>query len=419
MSHRLRARASVPQAEFVNATERFPAFVGGFGSGKTEAGILRALRLKFRNPAQDVAYYLPTYDLVRMIGYPRFSDMLTRARVRHAINRSEHVLTISNRGKIIFRTLDNPDRIVGYEVADSVVDELDTLKPADARNAWRKIIARNRQKKSGDEPNTVAVATTPEGFRFVYEQWAKAPAPDYRLIRASTQSNARNLPEGYIEALRQSYPPQLIAAYLDGQFVNLNAGAVYPDFDRRANGTDETIARAEPLHIGLDFNVYNCTAVVGVVRAGEPRILAELTKLRDTPATIAAIRDRYAGHAITVYPDASGDSDRTVNASETDISLLRRAGFTVCAHPRNPLIKDRVMAVNALILNGDGRRTLRINAAACPALTEAIEQQVYDANGQPDKTAGLDHLADALGYWLHYRWPIVRPQAAQVRLVGL
>ena len=145
----LRARGSLPQANFVNAADQFPAFVGGFGSGKTDAGIKRALKLKFQHPDQDVAYYLPTYDLVRMIGYPRFTGILNDAQVEYGLNKSEHVISIKGKGNIIFRTLDNPDRIVGYEVADSIVDELDTLKQDDAEHAWRQIIARNRQKKVG------------------------------------------------------------------------------------------------------------------------------------------------------------------------------------------------------------------------------------------------------------------------------
>ncbi len=412
MSLILRSRASTPQAAFVHAPDQFPAFVGGFGSGKTAAGLMRALRLKFQHPGQDVAYYLPTYDLVRMIGYPRFSEVLVKARIKHDLNKSEHVLTIRGKGRVIFRTLDNPDRIVGYEVADSIVDELDTLKQVDAEHAWRQIIARNRQKKPDGSLNTVAVATTPEGFRFVYDRWAKAPERGYRLIRASTYSNARNLPDGYIDSLKRSYPPQLIAAYLDGQFVNLTAGAVYPDFCRARNHTDEEIAHGEDLHIGLDFNVYNCTAVVGVIREGRPLILGELVKMRDTPHVVTTIQEKFPGHKVTIYPDASGQSNKTVNATESDILLLKRAGFAVNVPTRNPFVKERVMAVNALLCNSLGERTIRINTRLAPTVTECLEQQIYDDNGEPDKSDSKDHAPDALGYFLHYRWPIVRPTAA-------
>ena len=413
MKTKLRSRGSLPQSQFVNAAEEFPAFVGGFGSGKTGAGIMRTLRLKFQYPAQDIAYYLPTYDLVRMIGYPRFSEMLTNARLRFSLNKAEHVLTVKGKGRVIFRTLDNPDRIVGYEVADSIVDELDTLKHDDAERCWQQIIARNRQKKPDGSLNTVGVATTPEGFRFVYDRWEKQREEGYRLIRASTYSNERNLPRGYIDSLKRSYPSQLIQAYLEGQFVNLTAGAVYPDFAREANHTDEVIADGEDLHIGLDFNVYNCTAAVGVIRFGAPKILGELVKMRDTPHVIETIKQKYPGHKVTIYPDASGQSNKTVNATESDILLLQRAGFTVLVPTKNPFVKERVMSVNALICNSLGVRTLLVNTRLAPTLTECLEQQIYDENGEPDKTENKDHAPDALGYFLHFRWPIVKPASAK------
>ncbi len=271
-------RGSGPQTAFANTVSQFPLLVAGYGAGKTAAGILRTLKLKFANPHCDVAYYLPTYDLVRMIAYPRFGESLRRYGVQHTLNKSEHVINIRGRGSIIFRTMDNPERIVGYEVADSIVDELDVLKTDDARMSWQKIIARNRQKKRGGEHNTVGVVTTPEGFKFCYEQWAKTPTDGYEIIKASTYSNARNLPDGYIEALKRTYPSQLIDAYIDGEFVNLTSGAVYPDFDRVLNHSNATIQAGEPLHIGQDFNVYNCTSVVCVIRDDMPIIMGELTK---------------------------------------------------------------------------------------------------------------------------------------------
>jgi Terminase large subunit, T4likevirus-type, N-terminal/Terminase RNaseH-like domain len=408
----LRARASRPQTEFINSTAAFPAFCGGFGSGKTQAGVMRALRLKFDYPQLDVAYYLPTYDLVKLIGYSRFQEVLGNAKIKYQLNKSDHILTIKGRGRIIFRTLDNPDRIVGYEVADSIVDELDTLKIDDARNAWNKIIARNRQKKPDRARNTVGVATTPEGFRFVYERWHKSPVPGYVLIRATTYSNSRNLPDEYIDELKRSYPANLIAAYLDGQFVNLTSGAVYPEFCRLKNHIDAAIEPSEPLHIGLDFNVYNCTAIIGVIRDKRPVILGELTGIRDTPGLILAIKERYQGHHISVYPDASGKSNKTVNASLSDLQLLADAGFSVYANPANPLVKDRVTALNALVLNGAGQRAILVNTAACPTLTECLEQQTYDKNGEPDKSNGKDHAPDGLGYFVSYRWPIVKPPSA-------
>lgn len=429
----VRVTLTGPQDDFVHATEQFPALVAGFGAGKSHAGIWRTLKLKLEHPGLSVAYYLPTYDLVSRMAFPRFEESITSLGLPFKTNKQDNVIEIAGFGMIILRTMDNPARIVAYEVADSILDELDTLPVEKAREVWNKAIARNRQKKPNGGLNTVGVVTTPEGFRFVYERWKKNPVDGYRLIKASTMSNAANLPEGYIESLRSSYPTNLLAAYLDGEFVNLTAGSVYAEFDRLLNACATTIQISEPLHIGMDFNVGNMSAVVFVLRDGEPHAVDELTGILDTPAMIATIKARFAGHAIHVYPDASGNSRKSNNASESDIALLRAAKFNVLVASSNPAVKDRVLSMNQMIcaeaevvgsllgleMRGDKpvRRRLRVNVDACPAFVECLEKQAYDKNGEPDKSGGLDHLNDAAGYFCYYRYP-VRGRAMQRVSIG-
>lgn len=409
------------QRDFVYSQEPFPAFVGGFGSGKTAAGIARLIRLKRYCPGQDVAYYLPTYPLIEDIAFQRFPALFERNGIGFKLNQQKAVLE-TDLGRIIFRNMEQPDRIVGYEVAHSVVDELDTLPVDKARNVWNKIIARNRQKALTADGrqvrNTVGVVTTPEGFRFIYERWVKAKAPGYVLFKARTADNAANLPPEYIDNLRNTYPSNLLSAYLDGEFVNLTAGSVYHEFDRRLNSCLEEIQQGEPLHIGMDFNVNNMSAIVCVIRGGDPIAMEEITKVRDTPTMIDVLRSRYPGHSITIYPDASGKSTKSVNASVSDISLLRSANFTVLANPANPAVKDRVMAVNQLI-HSNGVRRLLVNFDKCPTLVEGLEQQSYDKNGEPDKSSGHDHLNDALGYFLCYKFGINRGTVSFAKLSGV
>ena len=403
------------QKAFATSKEPYPAFIGGFGSGKTAAAIARAMALQAHFPQCDIAYYLPTYPLIEDIAFRRFPELLERKGYSYQLNKTSAYIEFPNAGRIIFRTMENPQRIVGYEVAHSVVDELDTLPLEKARNAWNKIIARNRQKCS--MPNTVAVATTPEGFRFVYERWHKNPSPGYVMFKAKTADNAANLPADYITNLQATYPSNLLSAYLEGEFVNLTAGSIYHEFDRRLNSSHETITSNEPLHIGMDFNVGNMSASVWVTRNGNPHAVDELTGIYDTPAMISTIKDRYHGHAIFIYPDASGDNRKSNNASITDLTLLRQAGFTVLNNQANPRVKDRILSVNAMICSGNERK-LFVNSDKCPALVEAFEKQCYDKNGEPDKQSGLDHIVDAAGYFLAYKYPI-RKGFKTVQVVGL
>lgn len=402
------------QADFASSKARFPAFVGGFGSGKTHAGIMRTLSLKSQIK-EDVAYYLPTYDLIRTIAYPRFSEMLDKFGVKYFLNKAEAVIYTPDYGGVIrFRSMDNPERIVGYETAHSVLDELDTLSTERARDIWNKVIARNR--KQSALGNTVSVTTTPEGFKFVYETWQKNKRDDYVIYKAKTRDNPY-LPVGYVESLEQIYPTNLLSAYLEGEFVNLTAGSVYPTFDRLLNATNETIKDGETLHCGMDFNVTNCSLIVHVLRNDEPHAVLELTGVLDTPAMAKIITERFKnkGHQIHIYPDASGNSRKSNNASESDLAILKQAGFKIMVNPSNPAVKDRVLSVNNMLES----RKYRINPDSCPFLVEALERQAYDKNGEPDKSSGFDHVLDAAGYMISYRYPIKSRSATTTKVYGV
>ena len=217
-----------------------------------------------------------------------------------------------------------------------------------------------------------------------------------------------------MQSLRDSYPKALIDAYIEGRFVNLLSGAVYPDFDRKLNHCFDSIEENEPLMIGMDFNRLHMAAVVYVLRNGWPVAVDEITDGRDTPYMAQLFKERYKakGHAVTVFPDASGQNSSSKNASESDLSILRDHGLTVQVNSVNPAVADRINAVNALILNGDGARRLKVNTLRCPKLTEALEQQAYDKNGVPDKSSGVDHVIDAAGYPIAHMWPIVKKVAS-------
>jgi len=409
-----------PQAQFLALPHKFRAFVAGYGSGKTWVGGGALCKHALEWPRINCGYFAPTYPHIRDIFFPTIEEVAAdwglRVEIREA-NKEIHVYRGRQyRTTIICRSMERPGDIIGFKIGRALIDEIDVMKKAKAFIAWRKIIARMRQKAAG-LINGVDVTTTPEGFGFTYDQFVKqvrekpALGDMYGMVQASTYDNGQNLPDDYIPSLKASYPPQLIQAYLDGQFVNLASGAVYPDFSRVLNHTSERIKQGEPLHIGMDFNVLNMTAVVSVIRDGRPLTLAEVTKVRDTPAMAKLLRSRFDGHAMTIYPDASGQNTSSKDASESDLSILRQAGLTVIVNNTNPAVRDRVNSVCAMIQNAEGVRRWLINTDACPSLTECIEQQAYDNNGEPDKASGLDHAPDAVGYFLAKRWPIVKRTA--------
>jgi hypothetical protein len=400
---------------------KFRAYVAGFGSGKTWVGCGGLMQHFWEYPRINAGYFAPSYPQIRDIFYPTVEEVAADWGLSVKINESNKEVHVfegrKSRGTIICRSMERPDTIVGFKIGKALCDELDVMKAEKAQQAWRKIIARMRYKVDNLK-NGVDVTTTPEGFRFVHSQFVKqlsekpALGDMYGLIQASTYDNEANLPDDYIDSLFQSYPPQLIDAYLRGQFCNLTSGSVYPNFDRKLNHSDAEIKPGEPLHIGMDFNVLRMAAVAYVVRDGNPIAVEELVDVRDTPDMARLIGERWRdnGHAITIYPDASGQNTSSKKASESDISILKQAKFTINVGSTNPAVKDRVLSTNAMLLNGQGERRMKVNTRRCPKFTEGLEQQAYDERGEPDKSSGVDHVNDAGTYPIVRMYPIVKRQ---------
>ncbi|MGR1216612.1 terminase family protein [Metapseudomonas otitidis] len=423
---------NVPQGQFLQLQHKFRGFVAGFGSGKTWVGCSGLLQHVLKWPGIDSGYFAPTYPQIRDIFFPTIEEVAhdwgVKVRVKVSDKEVDYYWGGRYRSTTICRSMDNPSTIVGFKIGHALVDELDVLALQKAQHAWRKIIARMRYKVAGLK-NGVDVTTTPEGFKFVYQQFVKGIREKphlsslYGLVQASTFQNELNLPDDYIPSLMESYPEQLIRAYLNGQFVNLTAGTIYTAYDRTLNASQETVQAGEPIFVGMDFNVGKMSAIVHVKRLGLPHAVDEIVNGYDTPDMIRQLKERYwlfdgkeyrNTRQIRIYPDASGDSRKSVNASATDISLLKQAGFSVHAPDANPPVKDRINCMNAMFCNAQGQRRYRVNADRCPTYADDLEQQVWGTNGEPDKKAGNDHRPDAGGYFIHHEYPIKRYSLAGV-----
>jgi len=425
-----------PQNEFYHMDKPFRAFVGGYRSGKTYLGCVRLCALALEYPGIRLGYFAPTYPQIRDIFYNTITD------VAETLGMTVDIKTSNNEAYLYYfgdlhaivkcRSMEHPQRIVGFDINHALIDEIDCMKKEKADQAWKKIVARLSSKgfdeqrlydeeMSADlviealEENTVDFTTTPEGFNWVYDLFVKQLKEDeslqqyYGIVHASTRKNAANLPADYIDKLYATYPANLVDAYVDGLFVNLKGGTVYRLFDRRKNHTNETEDDHETLHIGMDFNVGKMSAIVHIERNGDPIAVNEIFGLLDTDEMIAEIDRLYPSRTIYVYPDSSGKNRKSVNASETDISKLDDAGYLTRYDSVNPFVRDRINAMNAMLCNGKGVRRYKVNTNHCPRYTDDLEQQVYDKQGNPDKQHDNDHMPDAGGYYICYTYPIIKP----------
>mgnify|MGYP003670980556 CR=1 FL=1 len=398
-----------PQEDFVFSEVRFPAIIGGLGSGKTKAGTARLILLMLADKGTNAAYYMPTYDLLRLRAFTGLEEELQALGVGYESNRSDYSIKVIGYGMIILRSYDNPERIVAYEVAHSIVDELDTLAKSKAELVWRKITERNRQKCNHPQGNTVGCVTTPDqGFNgFIYKRWFKNATVNTEVIKAPTASNPF-LPDGYIDQIRENYDATLADLYLNGEIVSLTQNKVYHFFDRDHHHTDRVLwSDDDHIMIGVDFNIGGCCAIVSIIEDGNPVTVDEFISHDTRDFCIKLSTYRKEGRKITVYPDASGQSQRT-NASRSDIDIIRDSGYFVDCPRANPPIRDRVNSVNGLLSHNNWL----INTKNCPNLAEALEAQGYDGRGVPEKYnehPAIDDWVDAAGYFINRRWSLSRP----------
>lgn len=383
--------------------------VGGFRSGKSQAGVFKTLNKKIAMPGVDVAYYLPTYSLIKDIAFPKFSELLTNHKIDFELNRSDKDIHTPF-GRIICRSMDNPDLIIGYEVGYSLIDEADVLPKKKMQEVMIKVLARNSVKYPGNN-NATDFVSTPEGFNFLYDFFVKNASPNKKLIRASTKNNPY-ISENYIKSLQEQYSAEQLQAYLEGEFVNLESGTCYYKYNRFDNHSDRTATEHDTLHVGLDFNIGNMHGVIHVID-DKPIAVDEIVKAYDTDDVCRLLRDRYPNNRIIVYPDASGSQRRT-SAPTTDIQILKDNGFKVRTGSTNPPVKDRISNMNRIFLDGNNQINYYVNHHKCPEYCEALERQAYGNNGEPDKSSGFDHITEAAAYFIWREYPPKRRHSSPI-----
>lgn len=391
-----------------------PLFVGGPGCGKSyELGFI-AVTFALHSPEAAVYIYAPENHHIRTIEAPNVLYWLETLKIKNkGYNKHENAIFTEDPrcGDFYFKNMETPANMVGYQSYVALIDELDTLDEKKAEEIYRAISMRNRQQpknvakeymKYEEEQdrwfcrNKVISFTTPEGYRFCYKKWELGGDDDYRLVRGRTEDNPI-FPKSYAEGLRKQYPSHIADAYLNGEFVNMESLAVYYNYDPDAHDSMEQVLPREPLYIGCDFNVDNTSATIFVRRDGgrEWHAVDEMVGVRDASQLAELIKDRYNGHKITVYPDASGRArNNASSANLSSIQELESRGFLIRANKKNFLIEDRVNATNKAFAAGK----LFINQRKCPTTSRCLVNQPYDKNGKPCKKTGYDHQNDATTY---------------------
>ena len=390
------------QSEFINSNNKHPILVGGYGCGKSHGIVCRTLgQLVKRKGNGTVIIGAPTYTLAKDVNIPDFEDFLDTYQIPYKLHKSDHKIYIkgkSLKGEIWFRSYDRPERWVGFEATDCLLDEFDTAKLTQQKLLWQKAVARMRKCAN----STLGIATTPEGFRFTYELAVERGVG--HLIKAKTTDNIY-LPPDYIDSLYDQYDALLVDQYINGEFVNINGHAAYYAFNRDKNVFKDSIddlLRITNIKHGVDFNVNPMCAVHAVKTGGILYIFDEAyLKNSNTERLAEVIKEKFPDKDNEFASDMTGiKRSSSASIGVTDINILKKVGRISGSH--NPFVRDRLNMVNNALSKGK----VRIHES-CTYLIRDLEQVVVDEHGEIDKSdMNLTHISDAAGYLICREYPM-------------
>ena len=198
---------------------------------------------------------------------------------------------------------------------------------------------------------------------------------------------------------------------LEGHFVNMASCSLYPEFDRSLNYTDAQPDAFETIFVGIDINVGNSVllntscVVVTSFTSSMRRSIATLSRLLRVLRSCIRTTSR-PGSWYSFRMRLVSSVQYLPRRKNRTLGILKKAGHKVSPQQSNPLVQDRINAVNVLVES----RKIKVGNG-CKNLIRTFEQHAYDDKGKPEKGGvGMDdlsHSGDAAGYAV-YRLAAIR-----------
>ena len=392
---------TAPQKSISDDSARFKVVVAGRRFGKSYLS-LNEMAKHARHPNKNIYYIAPTWRQSKNIIWDDLKERLGKVRWIKKVNESDLTVTLVNNSKISLRSAENFDSMRGVSLDFAVLDECAFMK----KEVFTEVI----RPALSDRQGHAMMITTPKGRNWVYDLWSNAKhQKDWSAFQFTTLDGGNVLPEE-VEAAKADMDEKTFRAEYLATFETY-AGIIYYNFDPAENLRVNHAApdRREILHIGCDFNVSPICATVGTWREGHLHIHDEIQIYGSNTYELAEeIKRRYPEHRVWVYPDASGQANKT-NSVKSDHNILREFGFIIKANRSNPPVIDRIASVNSGFKTANGETRLTIDPG-CKNMIKCLTHQTYKEGTRiPDKDTGYDHMNDALGYVVHGLMPIKRP----------
>ena len=211
MPAQLRSYATPAQRAFIQHAGRSSAFIGGVGSGKTRASVLKALSQPSDTHGMLIA---PTFPMLKDAMLRTFLEIARPFLV--SFNQTDLHARLVNGAEIMFRSADNPERLRGPNLGWAGLDEAAGMDKA----ALDIMLGRLREK-----PGRMWFTTTPKGRNHWLHEYIKTD--DVHVVRARSMDNPY-LPQWFLDRLERSYASDFYRQEVLGEFIDAG-GLVFRD----------------------------------------------------------------------------------------------------------------------------------------------------------------------------------------------
>ncbi len=210
-----------------------------------------------------------------------------------------------------------------------------------------------------------------------------------------------------IRDARKHLDPRTFRQEFEGSFEDYE-GLLYWAFGPH-NFSDVGYDPKHVVHIGMDFNVNPMTATFCHILKKHVFQFGEAYLNHSNTIEMAEhLKRLFSANMCIVYPDATGDFEHS-NATKSDLTILRQAGFEVKAPGRrNPYVRDRIQSVNSMLRTDSGLARYHINKEKCPMTLRDLNRVESTSDGRENKkqeAEGMVHISSALGYFIDFNFP--------------
>lgn len=400
------------QKRVLQDPRRFRVIVAGRRWGKTQVCKIALIQAAAGKKNQLVWYVAPTYQMARDILWEDLKLSIPSKWIKR-MNETRMTIRLVNGSTIMLKGADKPDSLRGVGISFLVMDEAQDVK----EDTWEKVLRPTLATTGG----RVIFIGTPKSFNWLYDKFQEGQKGDtYKDEKGRTVVNAWKswqfptitspfIPKKEIEQARRDMDEKSFRQEFEASFETMS-GRVYYAFNRKEHVGDFAFNPHLPIMVGQDFNIDPMSSVIIQEQPnGEIWVVDEVVLFgSNTQETADELARRYYRHmnSLRIYPDPAGNN-RSHGRGESDLDILREAGFKNIKFKRkHPAVADRVNSVNRLLKTAEGVIRLRVDRK-CRHFINALEQTIYKpGTREVDKSAGVEHAADAFGYYADLEHPV-------------